>query len=251
MRNLVRAAVAAAALTAAGAASAQVHSPSASEEAVIVNYRTAMNAVVAGLVPADGGWQEDPLNHFDIGDNPDIIGGKDGPFAFDGSIAREWKTQPPVDDLSARMTALTQELYAPATTSKRRQDIVAEITHLAQTPPSAQPQEQQLLIITEHNMQNMVPAGDSPMPVDIQLPGVARVFKEPSHQISNAAEYVLEFGDPSRFQPVDDYLRYNYLHNDGTAHIENIEISLQGPQDVLDRILKTYDWTKVQAILNP
>ncbi len=234
-----------------GAASAQVHSPSAGEEAVIVNYRTAMNAVVAELVPADGGWQEDQPNHFDIGDNPDIIGGNDRPFTFDGSIAREYKTQPPVDDLSAKMTALTQEMYAPATTAKRRQAIIAEITKLAQTPPSAAPQAQQLLIITEHNMQNMVPAGDSPTPVDIQLPGVARVFSEPSHQINGAAEYVLEFGDPSRFQPVDDYLRYNYLHNDGTAHVENIEISLQGPQDVLDRILKTYDWTKVRAILNP
>lgn len=250
MRNFLVASTAAAAFLAAGSASAQVHSPSAGEEAVIAHYRTAMNAAVDGLVPAGAGWQEDQPNHFDIGDNPDIIGGAGAPFTFDGSIGREYKIEAPVEDLSARMTALTQELYAPSTTAARRKAIITEITQLSQTPQApAEPQE--LLIITEHNMQNMVPAGDSPTPVDISLPGVARVYKEPSHQMNNAAEYVLEFGDPSRFHPVDDYLQYNYLHNDGSPHIENIEISLQGPQDVLDKILRTYDWTKVQAILNP
>lgn len=249
MRYIPGAAMAVLLMTA-GTASAQVHQPSAAEEAVIVNYRAAMNKIVDGLVPATGGWQEDQPNHFDIGDNPDIIGDNHGPFTFDGSIAREYKIEAQADDLSAKMTALTQELYLPSTTPARRKAIIAEITRLSQAPQTpAEPQ--QLLIITEHNMQNMVPDGDSPEPVDITLPGVARVFREPAHQLSSGSAYVLEFGDPSRFHRVDDYLRYDYLHNDGTPHIENIEIELQGPQDVIDAILKTYDWTKVQAILNP
>ena len=250
MRYFLGAALAVAVLCAAGAASAQQHNPTAAEEAVIVHYRTAMVAVIDGMAPGQG-WQENQPNHMDIPDNPSIIGDGPEPFYFDGTITRMYESASTAEDPSVKMTALTQELYSPSTSSARRKAIVAEIQKLAQQQQQPQPGPRQLLITTADNMGYVAPASDQATLVDNPPAGVARLYKEPAHQINDASCYVLEFGDPSRYYAKDDATWYHYAHSDASPHIETIEITLQGPQDVIDAIVKGTDWTRVQAILNP
>ena len=251
MRNSMRTLVLTIAMSAlASTAFAQEHTATAAEEAVIVHYRTALAAVIDGMAPG-AGWTENQPNHMDIPDNPSVVLGKDVPFYFDGTISRMYESASTAEDPSVKMTALTQELYSPATSSARRKEIVAEIQKLAQAPQQQASGPRQLLITTADNMGYVAPDGDQATLTDIKLPGVARVYKEPAHQIHAEACYVLEFGDPTRYARKDDAIWYSYAHTDGTAHIETAEITLQGPQDVLDHILQTTDWTKVDAALNP
>ncbi len=237
-------------MMAAGAASAQERAPTAAEEAVIVNYRTAIDGVIAGMAPGDG-WQERQPNHMDIPDNPSIIGAGTEPFYFDGTISRMYESASTAEDPSVKMTALTQELYSPSTSSARRKAIIAEIQALAQAQQQPQPGPRQLLIDVADNMGYVAPASDQATLMPTPPPGVARLYAEPAHQLHDASCYVLEFGDPSRYYAKDDATWYHYVHTDASPHIETIEITLQGPQDVIDNIVKTTDWTKVAAILNP
>ncbi len=234
----------------AGAASAQQHDPTPAEEAVIVHYRTAMNAVIDAMAPGSG-WQERVANRMDIPDNPPIYGNGPEPFYFDGTITRMYESASTAEDPSVKMTALTQELYAPATAPARRKAIIAEIQKLAQVQQQPQAGPRDLLITTADNMGYVAPASDQATLVADPPAGVARLYKEPAHQVENADCYVLEFGDPSRYYAKDDATWYHYSHTDASPHIETIEITLQGPQDVIDAIVRTTDWTKVQAILNP
>ncbi|MEI9902641.1 MAG: hypothetical protein WDN06_00630 [Asticcacaulis sp.] len=60
---------------------------------------------------------------------------------------------------------------------------------------------------------------------------MAVAFVEPQQQLTGSKVYVLEFCDPARFV-YDTTLQaypYKYVHNDGSPHIEQIEIRIEGP----------------------
>ncbi len=237
----------------AGVVCAQERPATEAENVMIQHYRSVINTVIGEL---GAGWSERQPNHFDIPDEVTVYGATEGGFQFFGDVSRMYERQTaPGPDKSEQIQALMAKRQK-AKTAAEKQAIMAQIQALAFAPVE-EGGVSNLLITSQHNQPYF--AMDSEEPQVVTAPaGVAMVYQAKASQVSSgsgggggAKSYVLEFGDPAamvRSDP-DQRTNYHFAHNDGSAHIENIEIHIEGPPEVVDALLKGYDWTKVDAAL--
>ncbi|MEI9905896.1 MAG: hypothetical protein WDN06_19760 [Asticcacaulis sp.] len=254
MRQFLYVAALAGFLTAASSsviAQEQDRTPTAAEAAIIANYKAVINATFDSL--AKGGWNERQPNHMDIPPDVQVLGWTRGPFTFEGDISRMFEPAPAdagpsrSDQIQAIMAK-----YMQAKTASEKQALMSQMQALA-TAPVEQPSDMDYLISSVHNQGYYVPDSEHATRLATPPPGVAVAFEEASQQIQGSKVYVLEFCDPARFV-YDTTLQaypYKYVHNDGSPHIEEIEIRIEGPAATVDAALKDTDWTKVDAALNP
>ena len=238
----------AALLLACGNAHADMHYASAEEMTTIHHYKTVVNGIFDGLA-AQVGWKERMPNHMDIGgDQIQIITGPNEPFYFDGDVSRMYEGPAPADPQAAQQ-ALMQRLQK-ARTAAERSAIIADYQKLMSTPQDDVQNE--LLIGSQHNMAYFATDQDQPQPMTAP-PGVAMAYVVHAYNIKGAKAVVLEFGDPAAMvrSDADQRTDYHYVHADNSPHIEQMEIRLEGPPAVVDNLVATYNWRKVNAALVP
>ncbi len=225
--------------------------PTAAEAAVIAGYKAVINSTFDVL--GAKGWNERQPNHFDIPADVQVLGWTRGPFTFEGDISRMYEPAP-VDAGPSRSDEIEAIMakYTAAKTVAAKQALMSQMQALA-IAPVEQSGTMNYLISSVHNQGYYVPDSEHATRLDAPPPGVAVAFEEASQQIEGSKVYVLEFCDPARFA-YDATLQaypYQYVHNDGSPHIEEIEIRIEGPAATVDAALKTTDWTRIAAALNP
>lgn len=234
----------------AGAAAAEDRPATAGESAMIQNYRTVVNHVAEAL-GATTGWAERMQNRQDIPDDVTISATTEGPFYFYGDITRMYEGSPSSSgpSKSEQIEALMAKRQK-ATSAAEKQNLMAQMQALAMAPAD-EAAVSDLLITTAHNQPYVALDSDNPQPVDAPA-GVAKVWRvNAPFTVKTNTAYILEFGDPAAFQrsDPDQNTQYHFAHNDGSAHIENFEIRIEGPPALVDNLLKTFDWTKADAAL--
>jgi len=234
----------------AGTASAQDRPATPAENAMIQNYRIVINHV-AEDIGATTGWAERPQNRQDIPDDATISATTEGPFYFYGDITRMYEGAPSSNgpSKSEQIEALMAKRQK-ATSAAEKQQIMAQMQALALAPVD-EAAVSDLLITTAHNQPYVALDSDNPQPVDAPA-GVARVWQvNATFTVKTNTAYILEFGDAAAFErsDPDQNTQYHFGHDDGSAHIENFEIRIEGPPAVVDTLLKTYDWTQADAAL--
>jgi len=234
----------------AGAAAAEDRPATVDENAMIQNYRTVINHA-AEAIGATTGWAERTQNRQDIPDDVTISATTEGPFYFYGDITRMYEGAPSSTgpSKSEQIEALMAKRQK-ATSAAEKQNLMAQIQALAMAPVD-EDRVSDLLITTAHNQPYVALDSDNPQPVEAPA-GVARVWQvNATFTVKTNTAYILEFGDPAAFQrsDPDQNTQYRFAHDDGSAHIENFEIRIEGPPAVVDNLLKSYDWTKARAAL--
>lgn len=244
MKPLALVLIIAIAAVAAGAADADDRAPTAGEAAVIAKFKTVINHTLDDLGAASG-LQERDLNRQDIPPDGQVYGSDEGQFIFYGDISRFYEGAP-VDN-TAKMQALATRLQA-ARDSASQQKIIAEIQALG---ADGQNEPAHLLINSSHNVPYFAIDGDEPRALDHLPAGTCAAYEVKAAMVANAKAYNLEFCDPAAFKRDDasGFTRYHFAHNDGFAHIEDIEIHIEGTPDIVDSLLKDYDWTQVRKAL--
>ena len=230
-------------------AQAQDRPATADENAMIQTYRSVINHVVDNIA-ATGAWTERQPNHFDIPDAPTVNAATEGLFYFYGDISRMYNSStPPGPSRSDQIQAIMAK-YMKATGAEKKA-LMQQMQDMAMAPVESD-QPAVLLIMTAHNQPYVALDSDKPEAVDAPA-GVARVWQiYPSQTVKENKACIIEFGDPKAFErsDPDQYTRYNFAHDDGSAHIENFEIRIEGPPAVVDNLLKTFDWTQADAALS-
>lgn len=231
-------------------ASAQDRPATADENAMIQNYRTVINHVVDDLA-ATGAWTERQPNRFDIPDAPTVNAAPQGLFYFYGDISRMYDSAAPAGPSRSDQIQAIMAKYMKATGAAKKA-LMQQMQDLAMAPVESDTPAV-LLIMTAHNQPYVALDSDRPQAVAPVPAGVAKVWEiYPSQTVKENKAYIVEFGDPTAFQrsDADQDTRYTFAHDDGSAHIENFEIRIEGPPAVVDNLLKTYDWTKADPALS-
>lgn len=224
---------------------AEDRAPTAGEAAAIHAFETGITKTMDAL---SVGWTESATDRVEIPADVQVDGSGDGPFLFFGNMARYYNRANP-DDPTAKMQALVTQMQT-TTDAGKQQKLIAEIQALAATAQTGSAEPASLWITTLHNTGSFAFDGDSPEQVAAPA-GVAVAFKVPAMHVTGGSGYLLEFGDGARFRR-DAKMgawRYSYVHTDGSPHIENIEIRIEGPAEVVDQLVKTYDWRQVDDAL--
>ena len=231
-------------------AQAQDRPATTDENTLIQNYRTVINHVFDDIA-ATGAWTERQPNHFDIPDAPTVYAATQGLFYFYGDVDRMYESSAPAGPSRSDQIEAVMAKYTKATGAEKKA-LMAQMQAMAMAPVESDTPAV-LLLNTAHNQPYVAMDSDKPQAVEPVPAGVAKVWEiYPSQTVKENKAYIIEFGDPAAFQrsDPDQNTRYNFAHDDGSAHIENFEIRIEGPPAVVDNLLKTFDWTKADAALS-
>ena len=224
-------------LLATGLSGQENRSPTPAEQRVLERYNTTMTGILDAFASPD--WAENEGQRYTL-DDASVHPSSGRPLDITAFLGRAYD----VANGSARfqrMLPLMQKLQAepdPAAKAKIGRQI-QDMMHLA---------------VEVHFNWRIVTVDPPPSGnPDLKIPGVALAFKVHDDSHAHGTAYVLLFGDwkKAKWDAEHGGLAFPFAHPENTPYIENIVVQLWGADDRIQELLKTVQWSEVNAALAP